>query len=127
MPAIVGINLGVQCFEFPQAMFVEFELSLLFVFRQQYFDVRQPRSNDIMYVLVSGVGQCLGQLANDQVGTAHDLATVSVKLTTDEFQCCGFARTIAPNQANAFAGFNREVRVDQDGLITELKRYLIET
>ena len=126
MPAVVGVDLGVQRLEFAQALLVEIELRLSLVCLEQLLDVGQPGAHDVAHGRVHRFGQRLRELADDQVAVAHDIAAIMLELARDQFQGRGLAGAVAADQAHALTGLDRQVGLAQDDVVAECERDFVE-
>ena len=66
------------------------------------------------------------ELAHDQPGFPDDFAAIDLELARDQFKCRRLACTVPTDQANAFAGFNCNVRLCQDLLVAEFQRHFFK-
>ena len=103
MPAIAGVNAGVQGFEVLHSVLVECQLRFFLVLGNQGLDIGESRSNDLVDWQVHRFGQVLGELADDEVRLPRDVARVEFNFPDDQFQRRGLTGAIAAKQANALA------------------------
>jgi hypothetical protein len=127
MPALVGVDFGMQGLEFQHALAIEIEFGAPLVLLEEFLDLDQPGSHDIADVLLHRLGQGLGELADDEVALVDDLASVRFEFTGDQAKGRGFARAVPPDQADAFTRIDRKRCVGQDLLVAELEGDLVKS
>ena len=126
MPAVVSVNLRMQLFEFAQPVFVEVKSGFTLILFEQRFDLRQARADHIGDWQVHRFGQGLFQLADDQVLSCRNVAPVRLELSRNQPERRRFAGAVSTDQANSFAGFDRQVGVAQYHLVGEIEGHFVK-